>query len=340
MALDGWRMSDRSAEDSPGRQFVFGPARFVPAKGYLLLWYGETRLSLNNDGDRIRLLNPSGAVVDEIAWAQPPRDGLSIARLPDGGTWYAGTAVTPGAYNRMPNGDTEPPRPKTDDSNRGAHTEVAAKIEQGQAAGAPGSLALAKLQGLGAEVEFRAQVVAPPGLFNSAIYVAEPAATDGDVASTAGLGIQVYLRNGVFMEMAEGDWVLVRGRLRSFRGELEVVVERPDQVWRIDAGTPVQPLAVRAYDVGETLEGRLVTFTGTVTGWQGDSIYLCDPEQPDIDVRVTVRSSLGWRRPYVNKGEWWQVTGLVSQFAKEHPWNGGYRILVRYEHDLARIGQP
>ena len=159
-------------------------------------------------------------------------------------------------------------------------------------------------------------------------------------ANVGGLGIQVYLQNGDYEALAEGDWVLVRGRLHSFRGELETLVEQPDQVWRFDTGPPVQPLPVRAFDVGESLEGRLVTFTGDVTRWQGDSIYLCDPAQPDAEVRVTVRSSLGWRRPYVNIGESWQVTGIVSQFAKESPWNGGYRLLVRYPTDLLHLETP
>jgi hypothetical protein len=54
-------------------------------------------------------------------------------------------------------------------------------------------------------------------------------------------------------------------------------------------------------------------------------------------VRVTVRSSLGWKRPYVKLGEVWEVTGLVSQFARAAPWNGGYRILVRWPSDLVKI---
>ena len=67
----------------------------------------------------------------------------------------------------------------------------------------------------------------------------------------------------------------------------------------------------------------------------GVSIFLADPAQPDAKpVMVTVRSSLGWRRPYVNKGERWQVTGIVSQSAAAAPWNGGYRVLVRYPSDL------
>ena len=79
-------------------------------------------------------------------------------------------------------------------------------------------------------------------------------------------------------------------------------------------------------------------FTGVVTGYQGDSIFLADPLSPETAaVRVTVRSSLGWKRPYVLPGQRWQVTGIVSQFAQAAPWNGGYRVLVRYPGDLLKL---
>ncbi|RME65439.1 MAG: hypothetical protein D6790_01840, partial [Caldilineae bacterium] len=73
-------------------------------------------------------------------------------------------------------------------------------------------------------------------------------------------------------------------------------------------------------------------------GWQGGTFFLADPENPEAEpVAVTVRSSLGWRRPYVELGERWRVTGVVSQFARRAPWNGGYRVLVRYRGDLVRV---
>jgi hypothetical protein len=119
---------------------------------------------------------------------------------------------------------------------------------------------------------------------------------------------------------------------------MELVLDSVDQIWplaqtRCSAQiTPLRPLPVTVADIGEALEGRLVTFHGVVSGWQGDSILLVDPARPDLPaVRVTVRSSLPWKRPYVQKGERWQATGIVSQFALTHPWNGGYRILVRYQ---------
>ncbi len=221
-----------------------------------------------------------------------------------------------------------------DDDDERVRDAIAVAVEQGQEDGPYGTVARAKLMGLEQFVEFRAQVTAPPGLFNSAIYVAEPAAAQQTIA---GLGMQVYLLSGDFTPMEEGDWVLVKGELHSFHGEMELLADDPGQVWRIGEGKPILPLSVSAADVGESLEGRLVTFIGEVTGWRGDSFYICDPHFPDAEVQVTVRSSLDWKRPYVNPGEVWQITGIVSQFAKEHPWNGGYRVLARYKSDLVRV---
>ncbi len=155
-----------------------------------------------------------------------------------------------------------------------------------------------------------------------------------------GLGVQVYLRRGDYPPLAEGDWVDIEGRLDSFRGELELILDSPEQIWRMGPGDPLVPLPVQPAEIGEALESRLVTLRGVITGYGWDSLYLAadaDADRETESVRVTVRSSLPWRRPYVNLGEVWQVTGIVSQFASAAPWNDGYRILVRYESDLVRI---
>ncbi|MCB0084608.1 MAG: hypothetical protein KDE47_26895, partial [Caldilineaceae bacterium] len=154
----------------------------------------------------------------------------------------------------------------------------------------------------------------------------------------AGIGINVYLRQAQYPDLQVGDRVRLRGVLKSFRGEMELQLYEPTSIQRVGTHTPLLPLPVTGAEIGESLEGRLVSFRGRVSGWQGDSIYLSDPANPDAEaVRVTVRSSTGWRRPYVKRGEEWQVTGIVSQFAAEAPWNGGYRVLVRYEADLSRL---
>lgn len=344
VSLVGWQLSDVTGDATPSRRFTFGIGRYIGGHRYLLLRRTETRINLNNTDDTVRLLNADGEAVDQMGWVQSPRRGHSLSRLPDGGTWLEGNA-TPGQANQLATDnkteETKPPATDDDeDDNDGDDDEpppVRLDPTYGQVGGPPASIAQSKLAGLEQWVEFRAVVTAPPGLYNATIYVADPA-PDYTVGPLAGIGLNVYLRNGEFPPLAEGDRVLVRGLLRSFRGEMELQLESPTQIWRLDGGVPLQPLSITATEVGESLEGRLVTFTGLVTGWQGDSIFLADPDYPEAEaIRVTVRSSLSWRRPYVQKGQRWQVTGIVSQFAREAPWNGGYRVLVRYQADLVKL---
>jgi hypothetical protein len=342
VALAGWQLSDAQGDGTPTRRFTFGPGRFIGGGVRLLLWRSETRVSLDNAVDSLRLLDAGGAERDATSWDESLPRGRSMARVPDGQLWLKGAAATPGESNRPAGPDdtfdsgnwpTPTPRPAGAVGTGRPSAIPTLAPTHGQAGGPPASVAQSKLAGLKSWVEFFAVVTAPPGLFNGSIYVADPV---GDGA-TAGIGVNVYLRRGEFPLLAEGDRVRVRGRFDSFRGEMELVLDSVEQIWPLAKGTPLRPLPVSVADIGEVLEGRLVTLRGAVSGWQGDSILLVDPAQPDAPaVRVTVRSSLPWKRPYVQKGEWWQVTGIVGQFALEHPWNSGYRVLVRYKSDLVR----
>jgi hypothetical protein len=337
MPLFGWMLMDGD-DESTARRMTFGQGRYLGGGERLLLLRKANRLTLRNDGGVVRLLDPNGIERDRVTWDASLARGRSVARIPDGGDWVWGADATPGEANANTGVNDFAPWPNTPPapaapSKPKPQINLAAEATVGQAGGPPGSIAQSKLAGLGAFVEFRAVVVAPPGLFNSNIYVADIA---GD-GVTAGIGINVYLRRGDYPPLEAGDLVLLRGKLDSFRGETELIVDTPQQIWRIQSGAPLQPLRVRAGDIGESLEGRLVTFRGVVTGWQGDSIFLGDPDDPTAQpVRVTVRSTLPWKRPYVKKGEFWQATGLVSQFARAAPWNGGYRILVRWQSDLVK----
>jgi hypothetical protein len=358
LSLADYSLGDATAATG-GHRFTFEANDFIGAGQRLLLWRANTHLNLNNDGDLLQLLDASGAQIDQIAWDKR-EDGASLGRLPDGGDWQMRMPPTPGEANQSfpPPEPTEPPaenHENDDEQDRDHHdhedkppvdpTNTGDPLSPNfrQAPGAPGTLTLAKLRGLDAVVEFRAQVVAPPGLYPSAIYLADATLdANGAPMPIAGLGIQVYLKTGDFVPMQEGDWVLVRGAVvDSFRGEMEVEIDKPEQAWPYEHGNPLAPLPIIISAIGESLESRLVTFTGIVTGWQGDSIYLGDSANPDApSIRVTVRSSLGWKRPYVKKGQIFQVTGIVSQFATKAPWNDGYRVLVRYKDDLAKIDKP
>ncbi|HMN28330.1 MAG TPA: lamin tail domain-containing protein, partial [Caldilineaceae bacterium] len=340
VSLAGWLLSDNRADLDTGKRFTFPAGRYLSGGERLLLWRKETWINLNIENDFVRLIRADGGEADRIGWAAKPPRARSLSRYPDGGAWIDDASVTPGRPNARGEQFAEQEAvasrwPASASSVRwNSPNENTGSRSLRQA----GWVANAKLYGLDVFVEFYGVVTLPPGLIDHVIYVADPAAFP--FGPFAGAGIQVYLRKGEFPTLHEGDQVRIRGWLNSHRGELELTADQPDKITLIATGAPLLPLSMHGSQLGEQLEGRLVTLRGVVVGWQGDSILLADPTHPEAEpVRVVVRSSLGWQRPYVQKGDVWQATGIVSQLAKEAPWNGGYRVLVRHEDDLVRISR-
>ncbi|RIK41418.1 MAG: hypothetical protein DCC55_11910 [Chloroflexi bacterium] len=287
------------------------------------------------ENDYVRLLRPDGSEADRIDWIEkPPRD-RSISRYPDGKTWIYDAKVTPGQPNARGEPEVSSSTWQLTQPGRYSEYEYANNVN-GQGLVQAGTVANARLYGLKVYVEFDALVTVPPGLLGRSIYVADPARYPA--GPFAGAGIHVYLRRGDYPQLREGDLVRVRGWLESFRGEMQLVVDRPQQIVRLSPAAHLLPLSISIGQMGERLEGRLVTFRGLVTGVQGDTVYMVDPMRPrGGSVRVVIRNTLGWTPAPITRGEIWEVTGIVSQFAYEAPWNGGYRVLVRVPGDLVRV---
>ena len=314
--LSGWQLAHTWSDEVATRRFTFDPGSYLAGGERRVLWRADTGLFLDDLNEYVRLLAPDGREVDRVEWAE--LGGGSIGRDEEDGGWQQHTMASPGAVNAGILGT-------------GTDLETTVDPAEGQAGGRPAHWRWPSATGSSAGCSSRRS--SPRRRVSSMPACTWP--TRPRMAQTGGLGIQLYLRNGEFPPLEEGDRVLVSGWTTSFRGEMEVALDAPTQIWRVESGTPLSPLAVQPAEVGESLEGRLVSFEGVVSGYQGDSIFLVDPAAPDAEpVRVTVRSSLPWKRPYVNEGERFTVVGIVGQFAKEKPWNGGYRVLVRYPEDL------
>jgi len=165
------------------------------------------------------------------------------------------------------------------------------------------------------------EVTAPPGVLEGGtIYIQD-----------AGMGMKVYLSEGTYPPLEDGDWVQVEGKLSDYHGEREVTVSTASRVQRLRSGTPLGPVPVATGELGEVYEGLLVEVVGRVTGWDWDTIYLDDGSG---EVKVYFGRSELVEKPWVEKGELYLVVGLASQYASARPYEGGYRLLPRYEGDV------
>ena len=298
--LGGWQLDDVGGGGSRPYPIPFGTV--IQPKGFLVFFKGETGIALNNDGDWVRLLYLDGSEADVFHYTHSPGDDRSWSRVVDGiGEWTRFFDITPGEPNRpFPPEPTPTPFPLF-------------------------TIAEARWQLSGTTVTVRGQVTVPPPLFGEkTLYVQD---------STA--GIMIYISKNDCLPLDEGDWVVLRGEAYDYYGEREIRIYRDsDLLLHQGAGEPLKPTVIETGQVDEAHEGLLAMTAGRVVGYERQAIHLDDGTGP---VRVYIKRETDIEKPWVEEGQTFSVIGIVSQYAKEKPYEGGYRLLPRYPSDLLQL---
>ncbi|MGD8603936.1 MAG: lamin tail domain-containing protein [Anaerolineales bacterium] len=95
--LEGWILDD--VPEAGSRPYVL-PGFTLPPNGILVLFRSRTHIALNDSGDTVRLMAPSGMLVDKVRYLRVRAYNLSFGRLPDGSNqWRYGLWPTPGRPN-------------------------------------------------------------------------------------------------------------------------------------------------------------------------------------------------------------------------------------------------
>ena len=93
--IDGWQLDD---EEGGSKPFIFPENTLIAPKGFLIFSRQVTGIALNNDGDEVRFLLPTGVIFQKIIYEKAP-EGQSSARTAEGFIW---STPTPGILNNKP----------------------------------------------------------------------------------------------------------------------------------------------------------------------------------------------------------------------------------------------
>lgn len=304
VGLGGWQIDDEAQGGSARWTFPLGWT--LPSHGYLVLFKHHTGVALNDSGGLVRLLHPDGSLADEMSYSHSPGYDRTWSRTEDGrGEWTAEYEPTMGQANKY---EREGPPPEEQEPGA-VPIPLAVTVAQ------------ARLLPAGTLIIVQGQVAAPPGVLKGGtIYVQD-----------VGSGMKVYLSDGAYPPLEEGDWVRVEGELSDYHGEREITISSTAKVQWLGVGQPPRPVLVETGELGEGVEGLLVELVGRVTGWGWDAVYLDDGSG---QARVYFGRSELAEKPWVEKGELYLVVGVVSQYASARPYEGGYRLLPRYARDV------
>ncbi len=90
--ISDWQLDD---EEGGSEAFVFPENTLIAPKNYLIFPRPTTKIALNNDKGKVRLLLSTGVIFQEISYEKAPQ-GQSSARTPEGFVW---SMPTPGLPN-------------------------------------------------------------------------------------------------------------------------------------------------------------------------------------------------------------------------------------------------
>lgn len=314
--VSSWKLDDADGGSSP---YTFPAGTTIPAGGYAALTRSVTKIALNNDGDSVRLLDPTGRVKSSQSY-DSSSEGKSWNRT-DANSFQESTTTTSGAQNIItePPAETEAEEGRTGPAPKPTPRRPAQRDSAGLVAGATTrTIALKNIrqEDEGAVVTVEGVVSAPPEVLGKGIVY------------LAGSGVQLYLSDEDFPDLVLGDTLKVIGEIGSYLGETRLKLASAKDVTKIKTVEAPLPHAVKTGEVGEDFEGFLVVVAGKVTETSGDTFYVDDGSG---EVKVFIKESTEIEKPKMKKGDLVTITGVVSQTTS------GYRVLPRFQEDV-RLG--
>lgn len=307
--LFNWSVDDMEGGSRP---YIFKNEFLLDAGKYFLLDRIESKLSLNNSDDMVRLFDPSGKVIDEIFYGKTAQ-GESYSRGAND-KWFWTTVPTPDEENIIKTGDSK------------MTTEIAGVVVKGISMATAkssktetfASTSLEKLfeMEIGDKVCVAGTVAVLPGVLGAQYFyiVGSP-------------GVQVYNYKKDFPSLKIGDYVEVSGEIAESGGERRIKTKVATDMKIIEHKQAPAPLIESCEKINEDYIGRLISVSGEVVDRKSATVFLDDGTG---EIKIYIKTTSGINPASFVEGESFSVTGIVGQTST------GIRLMPRGMDDIVR----
>ena len=313
--LAGWKLDDSISSGS--KPYAISSEIFIEPNGYLVFYYGQTKICLNNNGDEANLINPQGKIISACSYQEKSDEQTSLARGKDG-QWYWSVEPTPNKENLITvveNFSEEDEEDDNDESFDESLEEESNDLKNSKENPKETSISEAKNLAKGTWAKVRGIISAPPKVLSDKVFY----------IFSEESGIQIYSSKGDFPEINSGDFVEIVGKTSEANNEKKINIYSADDIEILDADFPPKPKIIKTGEINETFEGSLVKIEGQVSRSAGNVFYVDDGSG---EIKIYIRSATGIKKPKTSKGTWVAIAGIVSETST------GYRILPRFQEDV------
>jgi PKD repeat protein len=316
--LAGWKLDDLISSGS--KPHTIDSEIFIEPNGYLIFYYEQTKICLNNNGDEVNLINPQEKIISTCSYQEESAEQTSLA-LGEDNNYYWSVEPTPNKENLISVAESENFEEDEIEEELGENFQEDSDEENEENLGKlkenpkEANISEAKKIAKGIWVRIRGTVSAPPKILSDKVFY----------VSSEESGIQIYSSKGDFPELNSGDFVEIIGKTSEANNEKKINIYSADDVEILDADFPPEPKIIKTGEINETVEGSLVKIEGQVSRSAGNVFYVDDGSG---EIKIYIRSATGIKKPKTSKGTWATIAGIASETS------AGYRILPRFQEDV------
>lgn len=270
--------------------YAFNDSTKIEGNGYVLLAITTSGLSLNNSGETVTLLDPTGSIMDTVTYMDAP-NGESYSRTEDNWQWT--TTPTPAAANVITLDEASEEEAEAIEEEEATGENKEHSGEENANENTVMSIVDAKALESGEEVIVQGIVSVLPEVFSTTYFYIQD-----DTAGT-----QIYSTNKEFPTLSVGDVVQISGTTSTSNGEERLVINSSDDMITISEDTTLTPLTVE--ETNSEYYGRLVTVTGTVTDVVGSTVQL------DSGFEIYLKRGTGLNVSVFTVGKTVTATGIM-----------------------------
>ena len=277
--LSGWQLDDAEGGSRP---FVFDKDIKIMPQDFLVIGREQSKLTLNNTNDSVRLLTPLGEVWQEVVYEKIP-EASSYAWDKENGEWFVSSAPTPGQINAAV---TEAAASETESVYQVAATKDLEKNESIVA------------QGL---------VLNSPQASDTSLYLADYTNGQADYQNL----LEVYNSAKDWPAIKIGEVVTAKGKI-SKTGIIPRLKIKSLEDLLVDAVAAQfnWPEAIEIDNLDQEMVGSFVAVKGIITKKSGKSIYLAASQEDESQLKVFV--SPGLKDLDIKKGQELLTAGVLT----------------------------
>lgn len=300
--LSEWKIKDGST--------TFKISGTIGANSFLAVYKNASKISLNNSGDEVFLINPKGEHVHKSAYSETAKEDYAYARE-DNGSFSWTSSLTPNKRNIFT------AKEAIDDENENTNDETPLNEEEDPEENEIKSFSIkeTKDQENNSLIKTSGVVTVPLDVFSdNYIFIQDENS-----------GIKVYSSYDQLDGLKTGDEIEFNGKISETKSETKINLLKDSKVETVSTKNDILAKEINTDGIIEENHGIVVSLSGNISKQSGNTFYLKDDFG---EAKASILEKTSIKKPKMKKDEQVKIVGIIDKTSS------GFRILPRFQDDL------